>query len=65
MTTVTIRLPDEKVRKLHELAEQAGKSPEEFLEASVAEWLGGTQAEFQNAADHVLQKNAELYRRLA
>jgi len=39
--------------------------PEEFLRRRVEQLLDRPDAQFQKAADHLLQKNAELYRRLA
>jgi hypothetical protein len=65
MTTITIPLADEQLRKLTELAEASGVTPEEFLRASVEKWLTHSDPAFAHAADYVLRKNAELYRRLA
>ena len=65
MTTVTIALPDEPMRRLKELAEEAGVAPEELLRASVEQWLAKPKEDFAKAAAYVLKKNAELYRRLA
>jgi hypothetical protein len=39
--------------------------PEEFLRQRVDHLLSEADAAFDKAAEHVLQKNAELYRRLA
>ncbi len=65
MTDITISLPEEQARKLQELAQAAGTTPEELLREGVEEWLSQPQREFSEAAAYVLQKNAELYRRLA
>ncbi len=65
MTTITIALPDERARRLKELADEAGVAPEELLRASVEEWLARPKEDFARAATYVLKKNAELYRRLA
>jgi predicted transcriptional regulator len=65
MTTITITLPEEQARKLQELAEAAGTSPEELLRAGVEEWLSPPRRDFSEAAAYVLHKNAALYRRLA
>ena len=46
-------------------AEQAGVSPEEYLRRRVEQMLQQPDEAFREAADHVLRKNAELYRRLA
>lgn len=65
MTTLTITLPEEQADRLRELAQAAGTSPEELLCAGVEEWLSHSRRDFAEAAAYVLQKNAELYRRLA
>ena len=65
MTTITIALPEERVLQLEELAQQAGVAPEELLRASVDEWLSRNDLRFAQAADYVLSRNEELYRRLA
>jgi antitoxin FitA len=65
MTVITIPLTDEHLTKLRELADRIGLSPEEFLRRRVDSWLERPNQEFINAASQVLEKNAELYRRLA
>jgi antitoxin FitA len=65
MTTVTIALPDEPMLRLKELADEAGVAPEELLRASVEQWLKHPKDDFARAAAYILEKNAELYRRLA
>lgn len=61
----TVTLSEERALRLEELARKAGVSPEEFLRSSVEEWLARAGNDFAQAADYVLNKNAELYRRLA
>jgi|APCry1669188879_1035177.scaffolds.fasta_scaffold93141_2 predicted DNA binding CopG/RHH family protein len=65
MTSITIPLSDEQVSQLRIWAEEAGLPPEEFLRRRVEQLLARPDQQFQKAADHLLQKNAELYRRLA
>jgi predicted transcriptional regulator len=65
MAIITVSLSDERVAKLKELAQQSGLTPEELLQASVEEWLGKQKLDFDQAAAYVLEKNAELYKRLA
>lgn len=65
MTTITIPLSDEQLARLRVWAEQAGLTPEEALRQRVERLLDEPDEQFRRAADHVLQKNAELYRRLA
>ncbi len=65
MTTITIPLSDERLARLHRWAELANLTPEEFLCRRVEQLLERPDEQFNQAAAHVLKKNAELYRRLA
>ena len=65
MKTLTITLPDETINRLEEAARRAGVSVEELVEAGVEEQLERLRLGFEEASEHVLKKNAELYRRLA
>jgi antitoxin FitA len=65
MSTITIQLPDDRMHRLQELAKEAKLPPEELLRARVEEWLDGPSQNFLKAAQYVLKKNEELYRRLA
>ena len=65
MTSITIPLSDERVAQLRVWAEEAGLPPEEFLRRRIEQLLDRPNQQFQKAADYLLQKNAELYRRLA
>lgn len=61
----TVTLPEGLAHKLKTLAAEAGVTPEELLRSSMEEWLSHPREDFARAADYVLRKNAELYRRLA
>ncbi len=65
MTSITIQLSDEQLAKLQRWSEQTGLSADEFLRRQVEQLLAGPDDPFQNTAEYVLQKNTELYRRLA
>ncbi len=65
MKILEVHLPEQTVSKLKEAAERLSISPEELLVISLEEKLAQLDAEFQQAVDHVLTKNAELYKRLA
>ena len=65
MSSITIDLPDEHMSRLREIAAHLGVSPEELARVSIEELLAQPDEKFQSAADYVLKKNAELYRRLA
>lgn len=63
--TFQLAVSPESARRLEELAGEAGVPPEELLRSSVEEWLSRPRSGFEEAASYVLQKNRELYRRLA
>jgi antitoxin FitA len=65
MASITIDIPDSNLQKLQDLADAHGISSEVLLRASIDNWLNLPQSEFVDAANYVLKKNAELYRRLA
>lgn len=65
MTTLTITLPDERLKQIEDLAQEAGLAPEVLIQAHIETWLTGSGESFTQAADYVLKKNHELYRRLA
>lgn len=65
MTSITIDLPDSQFQKLQDLARVHGIPPEALLSASIEDWLSSPKSDFTQAAEYVLNKNAELYRRLA
>ncbi len=65
MTYITVDIPDEQLQKLQQLARESQVSAEDLLLASIEDWLACPKREFTRAASYVLNKNAELYRRLA
>ena len=65
MTLITIPLTDERVAELHIRAKKAGLAPEEFLRLRVEQLLTQPEEQFREAAAYVLEKNTDLYRRLA
>jgi antitoxin FitA len=65
MTTITIPIPDDRMRRLQELAARFNITPEDLVRVSVEELLARPEEQFRLALDYVLNKNAELYRRLA
>lgn len=65
MASITIDIADDRLKKLHQLAHDRGMSPEALLKLSVDTLLDASKPELTQAANYVLQKNAELYRRLA
>jgi antitoxin FitA len=65
MTTLTIALPDEQLQKLKEITTRLNVTPEELERIGVEELIARPETEFQNSVNYVLEKNAELYKRLA
>jgi predicted transcriptional regulator len=65
MTTFTITIPNERLKKLEELAERFRVAPEELVRASLEELLSRPLDDFQQVVERVLTRNAELYKRLA
>lgn len=65
MASITIDLPDNQFQKLQDLARVHGIPAEVLLRASIEDWLSSPKSDFTQAAEYVLNKNAELYRRLA
>jgi hypothetical protein len=64
MHTLTITLSDDRLAQLQEMAARFGVRPEELIRISVEELLTRPEDAFQRAVQYVLEKNAELYRRL-
>ena len=62
---VAFDLPPMQAEKLRQAAEQLGVSPSELARAAVTDLLAERDDDFQQAAERVLRKNADLYRRLA
>lgn len=65
MTTITITLSDKQSEMLNEIADRFSVPAEALVRASVDELLAGPDSEFRRAVERVLDKNVELYRRLA
>ena len=65
MSSITIDLADEHLLKLREIAGRLGVSVEDLARMSIEGLLAQPEESFEGAADYVLKKNAELYRRLA
>jgi hypothetical protein len=65
VASITLDLSDTQFQKLQDLATLHGIALEVLLKASLEDWLNSQKTEFVDAANYVLTKNAELYRRLA
>jgi hypothetical protein len=62
---LSIDLSPAQADRLRLEAERLGLTPEDLAKAAIADLLATTAEDFKAAADRVLQKTAELYRRLA
>ena len=65
MTKVSIELPDEIASGLARMAERLGTSVESLATAGIADILTRVEDQFSQVIDRVLDKNAELYKRLS
>lgn len=65
MASITIDISESQLRKLQDLAKTHGIPLEALLRESIEDWLSSPKSEFTDAANYVLNKNAEVYRRLA
>jgi hypothetical protein len=65
MTTITVPIPDECLSRLREVASSLKVAPEDLVLVSIEELLARPEDSFRRAMEYVLDKNAELYQRLA
>ena len=65
MHSLTITLSEDRFGKLQEIARRFNVKPEDLARVSIEELLLRPEESFEQAADYILGKNAELYRRLA
>jgi len=65
MTTITIAISDDGLQKLRERASYYQVTPEELVRVSLEDLLDRPTEDFRQALEFVLNKNTELYRRLA
>ncbi len=62
---LTINLSPTQAERLRLEAERLGLAPEDLARAAIADLLATPGDDFKTAAERVLRKNEELYRRLA
>ena len=65
MNRITVTIPDDRLSKLQEIAARFQITPEDLVRVSIDELLARPEENFRQAAEYVLNKNSELYRRLA
>lgn len=62
---ITLELTDEQSDRLSKLAEKLRIAPAELAQAACRDLIDRADGDFERAAEYVLRKNRELYRRLA
>jgi predicted DNA-binding protein len=65
MATPTISLSDEEIRRLEVLGKREGLTVEQIVRLGINDFIGQPDDVFHAAAKRVMEKNAELYRRLS
>ena len=65
MATLTISLSDEEMRRLEELSKRESLTVEQMVRLGIHDFIGQPDDAFRAAAKRVMEKNAELYRRLS
>ena len=65
MAMLTISLSDEEMRRLEVLGKHEGLTVEQMVRFCIHDFIGQPDDAFHAAAKRVMEKNAELYRRLS
>ena len=63
--TLHLELDEQQSKRLHDIASQLRVSVNDLALAAINELLAKPDCDFERAAARVLEKNSELYRRLA
>ena len=61
----SVDLSENEAQRLEATARRLGVRPEELARAALSNLLDYHEEDFEKAAEHVLKKNRELYRRLS
>lgn len=65
MSSLPIQLSEAQLEQLRQKADGLGITPEALVKAAVLELLTEPDDQFKNLAQDLLERNSELYRRLA
>ena len=65
MSTITITLPEEKAIKLLAMARNMNINPEDLVRVGIEDLISIPEEEIRKAMSYVVNKNLELYVRLA
>ncbi len=63
--TITITVTNDRLSKLRDVASDFNVTIEELIRLSIEDLLSQPEAAFQRAMEYTLDKNRELYQRLA
>ncbi len=63
--TLNLELDEQQIRRLQDIAGRLNISVNDLAKAAINDLVTRPESDFEDAATHVLKKNAELYRRLA
>jgi antitoxin FitA len=63
--SISLQLDEEQSRRLEELARRLNVDPGELAKAAINDLVARPGDDFEGAVRYVLEKNRELYRRLA
>ena len=63
--TLNLELDEQQTRRLQEVASRLNVSVSDLAKAAINDLLARPDSDFKRAADRVLKKNTELYKRLA
>ncbi len=63
--TINLEFDEQQTQRLQEAARRLNVSVNDLAKAAISDLLAKPESEFDQAANRVLKKNAELYRRLA
>ncbi len=62
---ISVEVPDAQGKQLQEVADRLKVKAEQLLSAALSDLLANAEADFERAATRVVEKNRELYKRLA
>jgi predicted DNA-binding protein len=65
MPDLTVTLSSEEVQRLEELSKREGLTVAQIVELGIKDLISQPEERFQAITRRVMEKNAELYRRLA
>lgn len=65
MATLTISLSDEEMQRMEVLGKREGLTVEQMVRLGIHDFIGQPDDSFHATAKRVMEKNAELYRRLS